>query len=118
MSNIPHKPNSPKGNDSDKLLDSLLMDALPEPTLPGHLRQQILDRAHTSLADRFLDWMIGDMHWWRTASAGLVMLLVGYVIGASTPLTQNIDEPGFEDRFTAGYLITLNEEYEVYDEQF
>ena len=99
------------------------MDALPEPPLPGHLQQQILNRAHTSLADRILNWIIGDMHWWRPASAGLTMLFVGYLIGASTTLdqnmlNQNIDFTGFEDSFTAGNLITLNEEYEVYDEQF
>ena len=128
MSNIPDKPDAPKpysqkGNKSDELLDSLLMDALPEPPLPGHLQQQILNRAHTSLADRILNWIIGDMHWWRPASAGLTMLFVGYLIGASTTLdqnmlNQNIDFTGFEDSFTAGNLITLNEEYEVYDEQF
>ncbi len=123
MRDIPQRPDAKEGNKSDNLLDNLLVDALPEPRLPAYLQRQILEKAHTSLADRFLNWIIGDLHWWRPASAGLTMLLVGYVLGASTMLDQNIlnqnlDESGFEDSFTAGYLITLNEEYEVYDEQF
>jgi len=123
LSNIPENPNAQEHDTSDKLLDSMLAEALPEPSLPAPLQQQILNMATTSLADRVLDWIIGDTHWGRLASAGVTMLFVGYLIGVSIPLSQGalyqeIDESGFADSFTAVSLLTLNEEYGDYDEQF
>jgi len=120
LSKITHN----KDSGADLELNALLNEALPEPPLPDYLERQILDQVRPSSEkqygyfDRALDWIIGDAHWWRPASAGLMMLIVGYGIGVATPLDQSSYEVSFEASFSSGHLITLNEEYEVYNDAF
>jgi len=105
---------------SDDSLDKLLCSALPDQLPPEQLQQQILNSVFsphlksTTVTLKLLNWLTAESQWWRPLSAGLATLILGYVIGLANPAYDSTDSLEFD----AIHMISLSDDYEVFDESF